>query len=358
MRFRVGMGASPAHFHLNLTHMKPKIILDPSFRRMEHILTTEDLNRLHATADVIWGKNEPMPEAEIDQVRDETIAIICGNWRHGDVNRFPNLRAIMEVGGGFPSPQSLDYAACFSRGIRVLSCAPAFGPAVAEMGLGLALACTRQIAWADHAFRHAEPNWSHTSFETELGTPFTLYGKQVGFIGFGGLARALKPLLDPFNCPIQVYDPWLTDSYLRGQKVTPVDLETLLSSSRIIFVLAVPSASNKALLDREKLSLIRPDAVFILLSRSHVVDFDALTEMLLAGRFNAGIDVYPQEPLPKDHPIRTAAHAVLSPHRAGSIPDALLNIGRIVADDIEAICSNRVPQAMQVAQPEFIRLRG
>jgi phosphoglycerate dehydrogenase-like enzyme len=338
--------------------MKPKVILDPAFRRIENILTDDDLARLHHAADILWGKDDPMPEAALETAREDVIAIICGSWRHGDVSRFPRLRAILEVGGGFPSPQSLDYAACFSRGIRVLSCAPAFGPAVAELGLALALDCARQISYTDQAFRIDEPNWSHTAFETELGTPFTLYGKQVGFIGFGGLARALKPLLEPFGCPIQVYDPWLTETYLHRQKVTPVDLDTLLSTSKIIFVLAVPSASNKALLDRAKLSLIRPGSAFILLSRSHVVDFDALTEMLLAGRFLAGIDVFPQEPLPKDHPIRKARHAVLSSHRAGANQEALLNVGRIVADDVEAICSDRVPQAMQLAQPEFIRLRG
>jgi phosphoglycerate dehydrogenase-like enzyme len=338
--------------------MKPKVILDPAFRRMETIFTPHDLARLHSAANILWGKDDPMPEAELEAARDDVVAIICGSWRHGDVSRFPRLRAILEVGGGFPSPQSLDYAACFSRGIRVLSCAPAFGPAVAEMGLALALDCARQISYTDRAFRLDEPSWSHTDFETELGTPFTLYGKQVGFIGFGGLARALKPLIDPFGCPIQVYDPWLTDTYLRHHNVTPVDLDTLMSTSRIIFVLAVPTASNKALLDREKLSRIRPDAAFILLSRSHVVDFDALTEMLLAGRFLAAIDVFPQEPLPKDHPIRQARHAVLSSHRAGANREALHNVGRFVADDIEAICADRAPYAMQQAQPEYIRLRG
>ncbi|HMN60835.1 MAG TPA: NAD(P)-dependent oxidoreductase [Anaerolinea sp.] len=338
--------------------MKPKIILDPSFRHMDNIFTAEDLNRLHEVAEVIWGVDEPMPEAEIEKVREEVVAIICGSWRHGAVTRYPQLRAILEVGGGFPSPRDLDYAECFSRGIRVLSCAPAFGAVVAEMGLGLALACARQIAWTDQAFRRDEPNWSHTAFDTEIGSPFSLYGKQVGFIGFGGLARALKPLIDPFGCPIQAFDPWLTDTYLRKQNVSPVDLDTLLSTSKVIFVLAVPSASNRALLDREKLSLIRPDAVFILLSRSHVVDFDALTEMLLAGRFLAGIDVFPQEPLSKDHPIRKARHAVLSSHRAGTNREVIQNIGHIVADDIEAICTGRVPYAMQIAQPEFIRLRG
>ena len=338
--------------------MKEKVILDTSFRRLANIFTDADLARLHAAADIVWGQDEPMPTAEIDKVRHEAVAIIAGSWRHGDVTGYPKLRAILEVGGGFPSPQSLDYDACFRRGIRVLSCAPAFGPAVAEMGLGLALACARQIAWTDTAFRYGEPNWSHTAFLTEIGDTFTLYGKQVGLIGFGGLARALLPLLKPFDCPIQVYDPWLTPAYLRTQGVTPVDLDTLLATSRIIFVLAVPAAANKALLSREKLSLIRPDAVFLLLSRSHVVDFDALTELLAAGRFRAGIDVFPEEPLPKDHPIRQVKHAVLSSHRAGAMSESLQNIGRFVADDIEAICSGLVPQRMQVAQPEFIRLRG
>jgi phosphoglycerate dehydrogenase-like enzyme len=338
--------------------MASKVILDPHFRRLANILTDEDRQRLNAVADVVWAQDEPMPEAEIGKVRAEVVAIIAGSWRHGDVARFPKLRAILEVGGHFPSPSVLDYPACFSRGIRVLSCAPAFGPAVAEMGLALALACARQVAWTDAAFRGHDPNWSHTSSGTEIGAPFMLYGKTAGFIGFGGLARSLKSLLAPFACPIQVYDPWLTPTHLRQQGVTPVDLDTLLATSRFIYVLAAPSADNRAMLSRAKLGLIRPDAVLLLLSRAHVVDFDALTEMLLAGRFRAGIDVFPKEPLPLDHPIRQAKHAVLSSHRAGAIEEALLNIGRMAVNDVEAICNGLVPQDMQVAQPEFIRLRG
>lgn len=338
--------------------MKPKVLLDPAFRDMHIIFSPQDLARLHAVADILWASNELIPEEEIEKIQDEIEIIICGYWRYGDVKRFPKLRAILEVGGAFPSPEHLDYAACFSSGIRVLSCAPAFGPAVAEMALGLALACSRQIAWTDRAFRASLPQWSHTSFETELGVPFTLYGKQVGMIGFGGLARALRPLLEPFHCPIQAYDPWLTDTELERRGVKPVDLDTLLATSRVIFVLATPSSSNKALLDREKLSLIPPEAVFILISRAHVVDFDALTELLLEGRFVAGIDVFPEEPLPQDHPILNANHAVLSSHRAGANVEALLNVGHLVADDLEAICAGKVPFAMQQAQPEYIQRRG
>jgi phosphoglycerate dehydrogenase-like enzyme len=330
--------------------------VDPFGRARETVFTPDDWARLNALCEVVWGRDERAPDEFIASVRGEVEVIIAGWWRHGDVADFPKLRAILEVSGGFPSTTSLDYAACFARGIRVLSCAPAFGPAVAEMGLGLAIAAARQIAETDRAFRtEADANWSHREF----GETFTLYDKPVGFIGFGGLARSLRPLLAPFCCPIQVYDPWLTDAYLRTQSVTPVDLDTLLSTSRFIFVLAIPAgASNRALLDRERLSLIAGDAVFILLSRAHLVDFDALTEMLTAGRFRAAIDVYPEEPLPADHPIRRVPNVVLSSHRAGAIGEALHEVGRITVNDLEAILRGLPPQQMQSAQPEFIRLRG
>ena len=120
------------------------------------------------------------------------------------------------------------------------------------MGLGLALGATRRIVWNDVDFRNGKGHWSHRETRGE----FSIYGEPAGFIGFGSLGRCLKPLLEPFGFPIQVYDPWMTDPYLESQGVTPVNLETLLSTSRLIFVLATPTESNRAFLDRSQLELI------------------------------------------------------------------------------------------------------
>ena len=330
--------------------MKQKIILDPAFRKLDEIFEPTDLERLYDLADVIWGNDEPMPPAEFEQVKQEAFAIVTGRWRHGDVAEMPKLRAILEVGGRHPSPQVLDYQTCFARGIRVLSCAPAFGPMVAEMALGMALAAARQIVKNHVLFTQGAEKWLHAG---NVGT-FTLYGQTVGFIGFGGLARCLKPLLAPFGCRILAYDPWLPQTYLASQGITPVDLNTLLENSKTIFVLAIPSAENKALLDRERLAHIQPDAVFVLISRSHVVDFEALTEMVTAGRFRVAIDVFPQEPLPLDHPIRQAPNVILSAHLAGSVPKELRTIGRMVVNDIEVLLAGLPPLDMQVAQPEIV----
>ena len=330
--------------------MRKTIILDPHFRRLDEIFDSADLQRLHQIADVAWGRDEPMPAEEFERVKGEAFAIVTGRWRHGAVADLPNLRAILEVGGRHPSAQTLDYAACFARGIRVLSCAPAFGPMVAEMALGMALAAARAIVDGHIAFSKGEEKWLHSG---NVGT-FTLYDQPVGFIGYGGLARSLQPLLAPFRCKIQTYDPWLPASYLTNQGVTPVDLETVLATSKVIFVLAIPSAENKALLNRELLARIQPGAVLVLISRSHLVDFDALTDLVRAGRFKAAIDVFPQEPLPQDHPIRSAPGVVLSAHRAGSVARDMRNIGHMVVNDLEAMLAGLPPLAMQVAQPEIV----
>jgi phosphoglycerate dehydrogenase-like enzyme len=275
--------------------------------------------------------------------------VVCSEWRYGDaLAEARALRAIISVSGGFP--QALDYDHCFQHGIRVLSAAPAFGPQVAEMALGMALAASRGIVAGDTAMRAGAERWLHAG----NADTFLLYGKPVGLIGYGGLAHALRPLLAPFGCPIAVYDPWLGDGYLRSLGVEPLPLAALLERSRVIFVLATPSGENRALLSRELLERIRPGAVLALMSRAHVVDFDALTELVLAGRFKAAIDVFPSEPLPRDHPIRRAPGAVLSAHRAGSVPEGLWEIGRMVVDDLEAIVRGLPPRRLQPALHELV----
>ncbi len=329
---------------------KPRVVVDPRpGRRMDEIFAPADLARLHETVEVVWGRDEPMPLDEAHAALADAVTIVCSEWRYGDVpETAAHLRAIVDVSGGFPT--TLDYQRCFARGIRVLSAAPAFGPQVAEMALGMALAASREIVAGDRAMRAGEEQWGYRGNRTT----FMLRDQPVGCIGFGSIARCLAPLLAPFGCPIAAYDPWLSDGYLRSQGVTPSTLEDLLATSRVIFVLAAPSAENRALLSRELLERIQPGAVLVLISRAHVVDFDALTEFVLAGRFKAAIDVFPVEPLPADHPIRRAPGAVLSAHRAGSVREGLWDLGRMVVDDLEAIARGLPPQRLQLAQPELV----
>ena len=316
---------------------------------MGDILSPEDSRRLADTVEVVWGQDEPMPVDHFREALLGAFAVVCSGWRYGPVlDEAPSLRAILTVSGGWPP--ELDYRYRFERGIRVLSAAPAFAGAVAEMALGLALSSSRDIVVGDRAMRSRDERW--LSAAGDLDT-FLLSGKRVGFVGFGNIGKRLRALLEPFGCPMCAYDPWLTDVYLREERVEPVALERLLATSQVIFVLATPTTENQAMLSRDLLELIRPGSLLVLVSRAHVVDFDALTELVLAGRFRAAIDVFPQEPLEPDHPIRDAPGAVLSPHRAGLVAEALLEIGRRVVDDLEALVRGLPPRRLQAAEPEL-----
>jgi phosphoglycerate dehydrogenase-like enzyme len=94
------------------------------------------------------------------------------------------------------------------------------------------------------------------------------------------------------------------------------------------------------------------------ISRAHLVDFEAVSDLVLKGRFRVALDVFPCEPFDSNHRIRKARGAVLSAHRAGAIPEALFEIGRMLVDDLEALLAGRQPARMQYATPELARLSG
>ena len=336
---------------------RPRLILAPHFRRVSEIFSATDRARLDELVDVVWGRDDPMPAAAFAAAVPDATAVVFGTWTFGPDALRPagtELKALLEVAGGFRH-DDLDYAWCFEHGVAVGSCAPAFGPAVAEMALAMTLGASRGIAEGDRAFRDGSERYLHEGCERA----FLLYGATVGFVGCGGLARSLQPLLEPFGVTILGFDPWVDPEALRGRGIEPVDLGTLVETADVIYVLAAPTAANRAMLNRSLLERIRPEAVLVLISRAHLVDFAALTDLVLEGRFRTAIDVFPEEPVPLDHPIRRAENAVLSAHRAGALPDALRTIGRLVVQDLEAILRGAPPPAMQYATPELIaRMRA
>ncbi|MDE0463564.1 MAG: hypothetical protein OXH93_14200, partial [Caldilineaceae bacterium] len=123
---------------------KPTVLVDPFFRKMDEIFSESDLRRLPEIVDVVWGRSESMPMEDAVEALKEAEAVVCSSWHYGDVlYEAVNLKAILTVSGAFPL--DLDYDYCFANGIRVLSAAPAFGRQVAEMALGMAIACARGI---------------------------------------------------------------------------------------------------------------------------------------------------------------------------------------------------------------------
>ena len=333
---------------------KPIILLDPHPRTVPLIFSEHDRQRLDALGTVLYPEAQRVSDAFIDANLPQVTALIGQTaLPKARLDRAPKLRAILNVEGNFLP--NIDYDECHRRNIHVLACAPAFAAAVAEMAMGLALASARGIVTHDQQFRTGTELWGGAS---NTGA-FLIKGKTIGLIGCGNVGRALLPFLRPFSNEILVHDPWLHPHVLEELNVTPVGLDEILRRSRVLFVMSATTTENKHGLGREHFAAMQKDSVFVLVGRSETVDFDALLDAAASGHIRVATDVFPSEPLPKEHRARQTPNTILSGHRAGGIPETYQAIGRLVVDDLELILRGLPPQRMQKAIPETVaRYRG
>ena len=323
--------------------MKPVVIVDAHWRRMDELFSPSDLAALHDTYDVVWGKNAPIPGDVLNEALPKAFALVAAPPKvtAETLAAAPKLKVIIEVEGGFPP--SIDYAACAAKGVTVLSCAPGFRFSVAEMGLAMALGLCRGLVAEHEAFRTGGEAW----LEDRDGSDFTLYGAAVGFVGFGSIARELHRLLQPFGITARAFDPWLKDA-----DVPLVSLEEVLTGSQITFVCAAPSTENLGLLGAEQFAMMPRGAGLVVLSRAHLVDFPAMIAAIEDGHIRAATDVFPEEPVLPDARFRTLPGLILSPHRAAAVPGGRHPIGRGILADLEAIMADTAPSHLQIADPD------
>ncbi len=326
---------------------KDLLIISPYPQKTSRIFSDKDLSFLSSLLTVKNLGEDSIDYDTIDALLPDAFAVI-GQFDLPEerLRRAGKLKAVFNIEGNFA--QNIDYAYCFKHNIHVLNCGEAFALPVAEMALGFALDAARQITQVDKDFRALREGYLAEACMQSL----LLSGASVGFIGLGLIGRHLIKLLAPFTCSVKVFDPWLPDSVIRQYSAEPASLESVLSDSQFIFVLAASTAENSKMLDREKLLLIAEGSCFILVSRAAVVDFDALTECLIERRFTAAVDVFPQEPLSEAHPMRSADNVILSSHRAGAIPQAYRKIGEMVIDDLRQLLRGLPPVVLQDAKWE------
>ncbi|MEM6371853.1 MAG: NAD(P)-dependent oxidoreductase [Pseudomonadota bacterium] len=329
---------------------KPVLILDPDWRQMDELFSNSAHAALFDAFDVIWGQDGPIPDEVLDAALPHAEVLVSATPRVDakTLARAPQLQVIIEVSGAFPG--TIDYAACFAAGVEVLSCAPGFRQAVAEMGLGMAIAGARGLMCEHERFRRGHERWLSDNPQMD----FTLFGARIGFIGFGQIAQEMCRLLAPFRADIVTYDPWLPAEVAAEFGVTVLPLEEVMASARCLFVTAVPTSDNHHMLSAARLALMPDHALLVLISRAHLVDFDALTAELATGRIRACIDVFPTEPVPQDAQIRQLDGVILSPHRAAAVDKGRQLIGDMIVADLAARAAGKTARQLSRANAATI----
>ena len=326
------------------------IISDPFPRSLNLILTKEKLKELKKKYKLIEAPI--INKKKFYEKNIEKASFIMGQPDLDTklLSKATKLKCIVNVESNFMD--NIDYEFCFKKKIHVIATSPVFSKPVAEMALGMTLSLLRNIHNAHYDFVISKEKYG---LESNLNSSL-LTNKKIGLIGFGDLAKSLYPLLLPFTDDINVYDPWISNKKIKKIGFKPLSLNKIFSDCHIIYVLATVTKKNKNLIDKKLLNKIKPKSIFILMSRAAIVNFNDLIKRIKKGDILVATDVFPNEPVKKNDPIRKLKNVLFSAHRAGALDSAFYNMGEIVLKDLELVSKNLPPKFCKIAEAKTVRL--
>ncbi|HEX2703810.1 MAG TPA: D-2-hydroxyacid dehydrogenase family protein [Solirubrobacteraceae bacterium] len=240
------------------------------------------------------------------------------------LERLPKLK-LLATTGMVNAAIDIDAA----RDLGVLVCGTSLGgSATAELTWGLILAVTRHICEEDQNIR--EGGWQHT-----IGPE--LAGRTLGVIGLGRLGSRVAAYGTAFEMPVVAWSQNLDAGRARGLGVEPVAKDELLERADIVSIHMRLSDRTRGLIGSRELALMKPSAYLVNTSRGAIIDEQALLDALHEGRIaGAALDVFDEEPLPREHPLRSAPNTLLTPHIGYVSEDTYRGFYREIVEDIEA----------------------
>ena len=282
---------------------------------MESFVPEMVVNKLNDMADVEYNPyDRDFTPLELRERLKDKDAVITG-WGTTKLDESildgnDTLKMICHTGG---TVSSIVDSYAYERGIKVLSGNQVYAESVAEAIIAYALLGLRKIP--TYLNRVHSGGW-YTGEVWE-----GLLDQTMGFISFGTIPKYLIEMLKPFRVKVKVYSGHLSDDELLKYGMERASMEEIFSTCKIISVHSAYSEKTHHMIDKRLLEMIPDNAIFINTSRGGVIDEDAMIEELKKGRFTVVLDVYEQEPMAQDNPLRNMPNVYAIPHMGGPTYD-------------------------------------
>ncbi|MFZ5868957.1 MAG: NAD(P)-dependent oxidoreductase, partial [Actinomycetota bacterium] len=281
----------------------------------------------------------------LDAARDaEAVCMHFAPVNKDVIDAAPRLKLIAVARTGL---ENVDIAAATARGIGVV---PAYGRnagAVAELQIGLMLSEARNIARADASIKSGGWRKDFPGHRIEIAD------STVGMVGFGHVGRVFAQRLSGFGARLIAFDPYADAATLADLGVDRVEtLDDVFRRSDFVVVQARHTPETERFIGLPQLELMKSTAYFINVSRSRVVDNEALLRVLQERRISgAGLDVFDDEPLPHDSPWRRLDNVTMTTHFGGDTESTNRTSAGLVADAVlEYVRTGKVGHAVNAGE--------
>ena len=245
--------------------------------------------------------------------------------------------SVIRYGVGY---DNIDLAAAAEAGLRVGYVPDYCADEVADHTVAAILALLRKLIPLDGSVRSGD--WAAVKHARPL-KPFA--DTTIGFFGLGQIGRNVLARLEPFRFRYIAHDPGFSERDAESLGVRQVDSRELLETADVLSLHANSTPETKGFLNSEALRRMQPSAFVVNSARGQLIDEDDLAQALADGVIaGAALDVFNEEPLPDDSPLRLAPNVILTPHSAWYSDAAIGRLQGLVACDIARALRGELPR--------------
>ncbi|MEZ5404409.1 MAG: D-2-hydroxyacid dehydrogenase [Bryobacteraceae bacterium] len=279
------------------------------------------------TVELIVAKS---PDEYRQRLRDAEV--VYGAMRGADLDFAPKLKWVQSGGAGV---ENMDDKVRASP-IPMTNYAGTFAPGISETAMGLLLALSRGLV------RHYLPQFYLKKTMAPVGTPKSdhhveLVGRTMGIVGMGGIGAAIARRAHyGFDMRIVGIDPKpMRKPHFVDALHPPSYFMTMVPQVDVLVAAAPHTKETERMFNEKVFRSMKKSAFFLAMSRGKLYDENALVKALKERWISgAGLDVFPTEPVPPNHPIFECDNVIMSAHTSGWSPDRQVRLIELFAENV------------------------
>ena len=279
--------------------------------------------------------HQPIRSLSPDVLADvQALICVVSPVGQAELDALPNVRAVISPITGY---DWIDLEAARARDVLVANGEASENfESMAEATIMLMLTSLYDLHGAERQLRDLQPRPKGPMSARMVS------GKTIGIIGYGNISRAIIRRLVGWDAQIVVTTRTPPENV---DGIRFIELDQLLEASDVIIVMTSLAPETRNLLDAERLRKLKPGCVFINTARGGLVDEKELCRQVAAGRIaKAALDVFDEEPLGADSPLRQLPNTILTDHIVGHTREMYDAIPRIAATNVAEVIGGTPPE--------------